>query len=952
VADIFESADDMRDFAASFFESFFFGGGFRGGQAFTFAEGRFPRPDKRRDSKGGKKGGATGKPDDDFNDDDDESDEYSDDEDYDDDYYDDDYSDDDYADLHDFFSQPPPGWQPPPGFRPGRGPIGGRGGWFASEKPPRRSSRGEASSNSVDDDELFERLERMRKEAARYAAELARKDDEARRAKQPLEKLQRPTLVSRTETSITLNLHRSKNTNQTLPKDRCWELSLTKDRERDYSVFTSVKGKTVVTVSDLIPGTRYCFKARVGRVEPDGDVSEWGPYSVESAYATSGKAPPEHHGAKGSHGAKNGDADKGAAAENGDVAEASHGTMSKKAKKRAAKERAAAEEAEAAAKGASAAQQAAAETSAAADRQAALRRAAEAAAEREMAEMEEIRRKMESKKAKDKTADAASSQAQEPAGHQPAGNTEGLSKKALQRKKKKEKLAAETAQRLEREAASAPDVTDEEFARRLQAEEGGYKYQPGTFESDEALARRLQAEEDKYKTHAPPSHHDQHHHQPERVAQMPVAHAAQGTPKGRQQQIAAAHQYAAQRQQQSAFGAASNAASNAGPGPPLPRGAPPPPPPHPPPPPPDGPPPPANRVPAPKPASSHGAPPLPPGPRPGGGTNSRGAPPPMPPPPGAPPPGGMRPNPYAAAAQNPYEYAATAAGAYSSGDSHATWQQHQHQHQQHQHQQHQQHHQHHQHHQHQQHQHRDDLWRTPDPWAAINGGGGFELPSDDDFVGAVRDHADERPTQRIHRGGSTHDGSVGHSGTYPVGSPGGSGTYGSAPREGGGVWSNGDETGWTDSAHGSGVFYGSDSRTDSAAHGYSHQHQQHHHQHHHHHQQQQQQYPYAPGSSPPAVGSYGTSFNGMDSYGGIFGTSPGSAHGSYGGSGGMWSGLEPSKPIAPGGASMAAAAHPPVVKRGGLGGVSLEGDMDGLNLGGGYPPGGSTFSFLEDNGGS
>ena len=105
----------------------------------------------------------------------------------------------------------------------------------------------------MDDDELFERLERMRKEAARYAAELAKKEDEARRAKQPLEKLQRPTLVSRTDTSITLNLYRSKNTNQTLPKDRCWELSLTKERERNYSVFTSVKGKTVVTVSDLTP---------------------------------------------------------------------------------------------------------------------------------------------------------------------------------------------------------------------------------------------------------------------------------------------------------------------------------------------------------------------------------------------------------------------------------------------------------------------------------------------------------------------------------------------------------------------------------------------------------------------------------------------------------------------------------------------------------------------------
>ena len=337
----------------------------------------------------------------------------------------------------------------------------------------------------MDDDELFERLERMRKEAARYAAELAKKEDEARRAKQPLEKLQRPTLVSRTDTSITLNLYRSKNTNQTLPKDRCWELSLTKERERNYSVFTSVKGKTVVTVSDLTPGTRYCFKARVGRVESgeSAGVSEWGPYSVESAYATSGKAPPENHAHKASTQHKEPEkAAEGVVTTNGeDTADGagSTATLSKKAKKRAAKEKHAAEEAEAAAKGAS---QAAAETSAAQDRQAALRRAAEAAAEREMAEMEEIRRKMESKKQREKsTVDASLShqgnaEGHQPTGQPPSGNTEGLSKKALQRKKKKEKLAAETAQRLERESASAAAVTDEEFARRLQAEEGGYAY--------------------------------------------------------------------------------------------------------------------------------------------------------------------------------------------------------------------------------------------------------------------------------------------------------------------------------------------------------------------------------------------------------------------------------------------------------------------------------------------
>ena len=106
----------------------------------------------------------------------------------------------------------------------------------------------------------------------------------------------------------------------------------------------------------------------------------------------------------------------------------------------------------------------------------------------------------------------------------------------------------------------------------------------------------------------------------------------------------------------------------------------------------------------------------------------------------------------------------------------------------------------------------------------------------------------------------------------------------------------------------------------------------------------QRQYQNAPGSSPP-VGSFGA-----DSYGGAFGTSPGSAYGgSFGGGGGVWSGLESGRqpPASSAGGSGQA-------KRGGLGGVSLEGDMDALNLGGGgiFPPGGSSFSFLEENGGN
>ena len=91
-----------------------------------------------------------------------------------------------------------------------------------------------------------------------------------------------------------------------------------------------------------------------------------------------------------------------------------------------------------------------------------------------------------------------------------AAGTEGLSKKAAQRKKKKEKLAQPAAARGHGPdlgsgpgpgPASTPAVpiepmSDEELARRLQAEEGGV---PATL-ADEGAARRLQAEEDRYKT--------------------------------------------------------------------------------------------------------------------------------------------------------------------------------------------------------------------------------------------------------------------------------------------------------------------------------------------------------------------------------------------------------------------------------------------------------------------
>ena len=192
-----------------------------------------------------------------------------------------------------------------------------------------------------------------------------------------------------------------------------------------------------------------------------------------------------------------------------------------------------------------------------------------------------------------------------------------------------------------------------------------------------------------------------------------------------------------------------------------------------------------------------------------------------------------------------------------------------------------------------------DRWSAPDPWAAINGdggedgadagfelpfNGGFELPSDDDFVGAVRDHAETRPTQRIQRG----PGSVPHpnGGSFHAGSPQDGGLFvpGTSTHA---AWSSsppGDGRGGTghhDSihhAHSNGYGYDSSQqqRHDSAytANGYGYDSSQ---------QYPQRQYQNAPGSSPP-VGSFGA-----DSYGGAFGTSPGSAYGgSFGGGGGVW----------------------------------------------------------------
>ena len=567
---VFKSPEDMRDFAANFFESFFFGGGFAQG-----GRGR-----RRRQNKDGDDDDSYEYSDEDSDENDDEygsgSDEYDSERDGSDSYSDDDdgYA---YADLRKFFGKPPPGWSSKmaahmqasagqmgadgtkkskgtssggggggggtngggmfdgPGSRSnsnnssrfpsgGGGRGSGRSGsntnsggdkrWFDSDGPMsyqrggdsrgRRSSGGREGPGGSggggsfrrsyndnpnnrdytdqDDDQLFEHLEKMRKEAAKYAADIAKKENERRRASAPLEKLQRPTLVSRTDNTITLNVYRHKSGGN-LPPDRCWELSLKKQGDQNFTVYAAVRGNPVVTVSDLLPGTRYHFKARVGRVSSEKDdlegekskssmdvlsetvfsslrdnaaggmkgveiiseedVTEWGDYSIESAYATSGSAPRQG---------------QVTVEEVQDVNISAPGQGKKAKKKQAQKEKS---EQEALNK-----QHAEYDAAKAIDeaqlRREALKKAMEEAAEREMAELNAIKEKLAKKEAA--TNAAASLQTNNPSAS--AASSSALSKKAAQRQKKKEKAAAAAA------AAAADEVeSDEAMARRLQLEE-------------------------------------------------------------------------------------------------------------------------------------------------------------------------------------------------------------------------------------------------------------------------------------------------------------------------------------------------------------------------------------------------------------------------------------------------------------------------------------------------
>eukprot|EP00854_Cymbomonas_tetramitiformis_P002468 gene2468-3205_t len=148
-------------------------------------------------------------------------------------------------------------------------------------KEQREWDREQERLKVTDDEEVLEALRRTVQEKDAQAKE--------REAAAWERQLPRPIMVAKTETSITLNLTRGNTASQKLPSDCMWEICVKKDGG-DWWVFSSAKGRTIVTVTGLEPGNKYHFRSRAGRLVEGVGVPRWSNYSVESQYATSGQA--------------------------------------------------------------------------------------------------------------------------------------------------------------------------------------------------------------------------------------------------------------------------------------------------------------------------------------------------------------------------------------------------------------------------------------------------------------------------------------------------------------------------------------------------------------------------------------------------------------------------------------------------------------------------------------
>ncbi|KAK9805560.1 hypothetical protein WJX72_005121 [[Myrmecia] bisecta] len=184
------------------------------------------------------------------------------------------------------------------------------GGYSRGAPPPRQSFR--SYEEEEDYEERYEphdadwrkqwRAE-IKKHKAEHAAEQttqknaeffksAEKAEQQRREQATarlVAQLPRPVMLQRTEMSITLSLMRG-GRDDVLPDGCEWELSLRAYAESTWTTLSSSRGGTRTTVSELRPGTKYIFRSRAGR-KVDGEMV-WGDWSVESMYATMGRAAP------------------------------------------------------------------------------------------------------------------------------------------------------------------------------------------------------------------------------------------------------------------------------------------------------------------------------------------------------------------------------------------------------------------------------------------------------------------------------------------------------------------------------------------------------------------------------------------------------------------------------------------------------------------------------------
>eukprot|EP00877_Chromochloris_zofingiensis_P001727 jgi/Chrzof1/11555/Cz06g00030.t1 len=198
--------------------------------------------------------------------------------------------------------------------------MGGRGGGFNSQGPPRRSSTndddddssGEWYTDSGDEDDSHmprsaSRGGGVNKHWQRAAdkAEKARRKEEAEEffaahaAPKPhaaaaanlarfTAQLPRPVMISRTDTSITMNVNRRAKADEPSLQGRVY-FQLDYRRAVGEHVWVSIESSCpTIEVTGLSPGTKYSFRGRGGA--SDAGSILWGDYSVESSYVTAGHA--------------------------------------------------------------------------------------------------------------------------------------------------------------------------------------------------------------------------------------------------------------------------------------------------------------------------------------------------------------------------------------------------------------------------------------------------------------------------------------------------------------------------------------------------------------------------------------------------------------------------------------------------------------------------------------